>query len=160
MRIAFISLLFILSGCGTDGIDMEIQDVENWFQKNETEVTSIVQLFKKNKCLRRVEIGSMKNIRQNCKTNSSQELKIDEIQNRLSKLGVVLATSHFLDDGNFVASILINRKGIAVSGGGLRINYWEVFPVHFKSKIECGAVFSLKKEKWYAEILSSEDPCL
>jgi hypothetical protein len=102
----------------------------------------------------------MKYIRQNCEVSSTQDVKIQEIQNKLSRLGVVLATSHVFDDGNFVASILINRKGIAVSGGGLRINYWEVFPVHFKSKIECGAVLSLKKEKWYAEILSSENPCL
>ena len=161
MRLASIFLLSImLFGCGTEGVDMEIDGVDRWFIKNETEINSIVELFKNDKCLRRVELGSMEYIKQNCETNPAQEVKIKKIQSKLSKLGVVLATSHFFDDGNFVSSILINRRGIAVSGGGLRINYWENFPSYSKDYIECGAIILLSKEKWYAEILSSEEPCL
>ncbi len=161
MRLVSILLLSImLFGCGTEGVDMEIDGVDNWFRKNETEITSIVELFKNDKCLRRVELGSMKYIRQNCEASPSQEVKIQNIQSKLSKLGVVLATSHFFEDGNFVSSILINRSGIAVSGGGLRINYWENFPSHRKDDIECEAIIHLSKEQWYAEILSSEAPCL
>lgn len=161
MKLATIFLaLFLLSGCATEGVDMEISDVDDWFKVNETEITSIVELFKSDKCLRRVELGSMKYISQNCENSSSQETKIKEIQSKLTSLGVVLAVAHTFDDGNFVASILINRRGIAVSGGGLEISYWEKFPVYLNDELECGAIEALYKEKWYAEILSSEDPCL
>lgn len=160
MKLSIIFLvLFVLSGCGTEGVVMEISDVDNWFKKNETEITSIVELFKNDKCLRRVELSSMEYISQNCKNSPSQELKIKEVQNKLSKLGVILAVSHTFDDGNFVANILINRRGIAVSGGGLEISYWESFPDYLNDKLKCGAIEALYKEKWYAEILSSEEPC-
>ncbi len=138
---------------------MEIKDVDAWFQKNETEITSIVELFKNDNCLRRVELGSMKYISQNCENSPFQDMQIKEIQNKLSKLGVVLAVAHKFDDGNFVASILINRRGIAVSGGGLEINYWDKFPVYLNDELSCGAIKPLSREKWYAEILSSENPC-
>ena len=138
MKLATIFLaLFLLSGCGTEGVDMEISDVDDWFKVNETEITSIVELFKSDKCLRRVELGSMKYISQNCEKSSSQETKIKEIQSKLTSLGVVLAVAHTFDDGNFVASILINRRGIAVSGGGLEISYWEKFPVYLNDELEC-----------------------
>jgi len=43
MKLATIFLaLFLLSGCGTEGVDMEISDVDDWFKVNETEITSIV----------------------------------------------------------------------------------------------------------------------
>ena len=54
----------------------------------------------------------MKYISQNCENSSSQETKIKEIQSKITSLGVVLAVAHTFDDGNFVASILINRRGI------------------------------------------------
>ena len=147
MKLATIFLaLFLLSGCGTEGVDMEISDVDDWFKVNETEITSIVELFKSDKCLRRVELGSMKYISQNCENSSSQETKIKEIQSKLTSLGVVLAVAHTFDDGNFVASILINRRGIAVSGGGLEISYWEKFPVYLNDELECGAIEALYKE--------------
>ncbi|WP_406611346.1 hypothetical protein [Agarivorans sp. JK6] len=161
MKLATIYLaLFLLSGCGTEGVDMEISDVDGWFKVNESEITSIVELFKNDRCLRRVELGSMKYIRQNCKSSPLQETKIKEIQSKLTNLGVVLAVAYTFDNGNFVANILINRRGIGVSGGGLRISYWETFPLSLNDELECGAIENLYKEKWYAEILSSEDSCL
>lgn len=74
MKLATIFLaLFLLSGCGTEGVDMEISDVDDWFKVNETEITSIVELFKSDKCLRRVELGSMKYISQNCENEDNKQ---------------------------------------------------------------------------------------
>jgi hypothetical protein len=60
MRLVSVFLLSILLlGCGTEGVDMEIEDVENWFKKNESEVISIIELFKSDNCLRRVRFNEI-----------------------------------------------------------------------------------------------------
>ncbi len=156
-----IILIFcaLLAGCGQEGLKMEPDQVDAWFTENENKITSIVQDFRNEPCLRRVELGSMEYIKQHCDSTPALEAKISNIQSKLVELKVVLATSYLAKDGRFNTSVLINRQGIAVSGGGLAIDYWSSLGPHWQRQIECGELIPLSKEGWYAEILHSEPSC-
>ena len=138
---------------------MAPDQVDAWFVENEVEITSIVDEFRGEPCLSRVELGSMEYIDQNCKSTPEIESKIKKVQSKLSELGVVLATSYHAVDGRFNTSILINRQGIAVSGGGLAIEYLTSLGAHWQTQLECGELIKLSKPGWYVEILHSEPSC-
>ena len=139
---------------------MEPDQVDAWFVKNEAAIKSIVDDFRSEPCLARVELGSMEYIDQNCKSTPEIESEIQRVQAKLTELGVVLATSYRAEDGRSSTSILINRQGIAVSGGGLSIEYWTALGAHQQAQLECGELIQLSKPGWYAEILHSEPSCV
>jgi hypothetical protein len=158
-KFAISCLFFLIAGCGDEGLQMKPDEVNDWFLKNEGMISSIVRQFEDEKCLSRVELSSMKYINQSCPPTPQLEAKIKDVQKLLTDLKVVLATSYWDDNGAFNVSILINRRGIAVSGGGLSIEYWSVLSKFHENQIKCGELIPLSKEHWYAEILHSEASC-
>lgn len=138
---------------------MAPNQVDAWLVQNEAAISSIVEDFRGEPCLCRVELGSMEYIDQNCKSTHEIEFKIKKVQSKVSELGVVLATSYHADDGRLNTSIIINRQGIAVSGGGLAIEYWTSLRAHWQAHLECGELIQLSKPGWYAEIMHSEPSC-
>ncbi len=158
-NIIILAFFALLSGCGQEGLKMEPHEVDSWFIHNEDKIRSIVEDFRSEPCLRRVELGSMDYIRQHCDLTLELQSKISDVQSKLTDLKVVLATSYLAEDGRFNTSILINRQGIAVSGGGLAIDYWSALGPHWQRQVECGELIPLSQKGWYAEILHSEPSC-
>ncbi len=152
----FLTIIFLFS-CA-DGIDLSSSDVDEWRLENKPEIEEIVSIFYDEPCLRRVELGAMEFIDQYCPLTTELSAKIIKIQALIEDLRVVLATSYRSDD-NFNVSILLNRQGIAVSGSGLALDYWEVLESPWTKMLECGEMEKLSDQHWYIKHLVDGSSC-
>ena len=157
-RTLFILLSTCLISC-SEGVSLSPEEVDDWRVKNKQKIEEIVLIFRNDPCLDRVELGSMRFIDQNCKVTPKLSENISKIQKLLSALEVVLAAGYRSKDGNFNVSILLNRKGIAVSGGGLSLEYWERLESPWTKLIECGEMEQLSEKHWYIHKLQDGPSC-
>ncbi|WP_101757827.1 hypothetical protein [Oceanicoccus sp. KOV_DT_Chl] len=154
--LVFLTIIFLFS-C-SEGIDLSSSDVDKWRLENKLEIEEIVSIFYNEPCLRRVELGEMKFIDQHCPLTTELSAKISKIQKLIEDLRVVLATTYRSDD-NFNVSILLNRQGIAVSGSGLALDYWEVLESPWTKMLECGEMEKLSDQHWYIKHLVDGPSC-
>ena len=142
----------------SEGIDLSSEEVDGWRLENKSEIEKLVSIFKNEPCLRRVELGSMEFIDQHCPLSPELSNKIGKVQAILKDLRVVLATA-YRSDSNFNVSILLNRQGIAVSGSGLALDYWEVLESPWTKMLECGEMEKLSEQHWYITYLVDGPNC-
>jgi hypothetical protein len=156
-RIIFLISIFFLLSCA-EGVNLSPGEVDGWRIKHRDDIEKVVTIFRDEPCLRRVELGSMEFIDQNCPLTPDLSEKIKQIQSLLIEMHVVLATS-FRSEDNFNVSILLNRQGIAVSGSGLALHYWDVLESPWTEMVECGEMGKLSEEHWYYKKLVDGPSC-
>jgi len=157
-RALVLILLFFLVSCD-EGLRIAPEDVDAWRIENKSDINEIVSIFRSDACLRRVEMGSMEYIRQDCELSKEQTQNVGRVQALLKNLGAVLVTGFKSEDGNFNVSILLSRKGIAVSGSGLTLEYWEKLESPWTKMLECGEMEKLSDEHWYIHKLQDGPSC-
>jgi hypothetical protein len=148
-------LLLALCGCAKEGRHFESDDaIKVWFGSHEDQMKSVVNTFIGNPGLERVELEH---------SESPTNAAVSSVQSSLKHLNLILVYASYDHSESPPAlikvSFLVERWGIAVSGGGVAITWFTDKAVGISRRVSCKELIPLASAGWYIDKISSESKC-